>query len=155
MGRNLSKFIDGVRLNGELVLSDPALPFLPIAILERGIYKPFYKGYRAAFQTIFDVLNKEPTSHTEDGLPTVERLRVEFASGALDGRYDLDAVQYFAEQGGSIRYALDYVLHRALWESPTPLGDGSFDLKWDEPCSTPIATPMVSPVLSVDRQCWY
>lgn len=142
MARNMTKFVDGERLDGEHVLSDPALPFLPIAILERGIHKPFYIGYRAAFRTIFDVLDKSPTGRTEDGLPTVQRLRAEFASGALDGRYDLDAVQFFAERGGSVRYALDYVLHRALWESPTPLGDGSFEKSW-ESSGTPFGAALV------------
>ncbi|KAJ3544318.1 hypothetical protein NM688_g5758 [Phlebia brevispora] len=140
MRRNLLNFSDGIRLDGELVLTDPALPFLPIGILERGIYRPFYVGYRAAFQVVYDVLSRSSGS---DMLPTVQRLRVELANGALDGRYDLGAVQFFAERGGSIRYALDYIIHRALWESPTPLGDGSFDAKWDDDVSSPFVTPMV------------
>ena len=141
MHSGLSKFANGQRLDGESVLTDRPLTFLPIPVLEKGIYKLFYIGYRAAFQAMIDILSQSGP----ESVPTVQRLRIEFANGARDGRYPLDAVQYFAESGGSVRYALDYVIHQALWESPTPLGDGSFDKLWDEPLSPPLTTPMVRP----------
>ena len=145
MRSNLTQFVDGDRLDGELVLMDMPLLFLPMPLLDRGIYKAFYVGYIAAFQTILDVLSQEGSA----SLPTVERLRVGLADGALHGRYNLGAVQYFAECGGSVRYALDFIIHQALWESPTPLGDGSFDKKWDEPLSPPLVNVMVSQPLRV------
>ena len=139
MHAGLSKFAYGARLDGELVITDRPLTFLPIPVLEKGIYKLFYIGYRATFQAIIDILSLSGP----ESLPTVQRLRLELANGARDGRYPIEAVQYFAESGGSVRYALDYVVHQALWESPTPLGDGSFDKLWDESRSPPLTTPMV------------
>lgn len=140
MRLNLANFTDGNRLEEEAMLSDPVLPFLPSPLTERGVYKPFYVGFRASFQAIADVLNQTGP----DSVPTVQRLRLELADGARAGRYDLGGVEFFAERGGSAKYALEHVIHQALWESPTPLGDGSFDKKWDEPLQKPFALARVS-----------
>ena len=140
MEENLDRFVNGEGLDGELILTDPALPFLPMSILQRGIYKPFYIGYRAAFQAIVEVLSRSGPS----SLPTLQRIRIELADGANEGRYDLNAVQDFAMNGGSVTYALDFIIHQALWESPPPLGDGVFDKKWNEPLESPFVNSMVS-----------
>jgi hypothetical protein len=144
----LDIFVDGQPLDGETLLADTPLQFIPEAVLRGGIYKLFYVGYRFAFHVIRRLLN-DP-----EAVPTVQRLRQELAQGARTGKYDRTAVEYFLERGGSIKYALDMVVHLAACLSRSPLGDGSFDRKWDEMLPSPeprvsvqkgIISPFVSP----------
>ena len=112
-------------MDAEAASEDPFLDFLPPQIVAQGVYKLFYLGYRAAFHLIRTMLS------IPEAAPTASTLRVEFVQGARDGRYSYTAVESFIGHGGSVKYALDYVIHQALWTSPMPLGDGSFDRKWD------------------------
>lgn len=124
-------------LDTEAAADDPFLAFMPSHIVAQGIRRQFYLGYRAAFQTIRTMLG------IPEATPTASTLRVEFVQGAHDGKYSYAAVEHFIERGGSIRYALDYVIHQALWKGPVPLGDGSFDRKWD--AMLPYPDPRRSP----------
>jgi hypothetical protein len=121
----LDDFVEGEPLDGEAASEDPFLAFLPPQMVSQGILKPFYLGYRSAFHVIRKILS------IPDAAPTVAILRAELASGAREAQYNHVAVEHFVARGGSIEYALDYVVHQALWTSPVPLGDGSFDRKWD------------------------
>lgn len=109
----------------EAASEDPFLAFLPPQIVAQGIHRLFYRGYRASFHLIRTMLS------IPEAAPTASTLRVQLVQGAQDGKYSYAAVENFIECGGSIKYALDYVIHQALWTSPMPLGDGSFDRKWD------------------------
>ena len=138
----LDSFVDGQPLDSTTILDDTPLQFIPFAILQHGVYKPFYIGYRSAFHAIREVLSDA------NAVPTVSILRQELAQGARGGKYDRTAVEYFLERGGSIKYALDMVIHLAACLSRTPLGDGTFDQKWDEPLSSqdPGASPAITSV---------
>ncbi|GJE99346.1 hypothetical protein PsYK624_156000 [Phanerochaete sordida] len=144
MGPKLDSFFDGQPLDSTTILEDTPLQFIPISILQFGVYKPFYVGYRSAFHAIRDLLG-DPSA-----VPTVPILRQELAQGARGGKYDRTSVEYFLERGGSIKYALDMTVHLAACLSRTPLGDGSFDVKWDEPLpplgspGAPAASPRLS-----------
>ena len=143
----LDNFIEGQPLESTALLEDTPLQFIPVAVLQQGLYKPFYIGYRSAFHAIRCFLTDL------EAVPTVASLRQALALGARGGRYDSTAVEYFLERGGSVKYALDMVLHLAACLSGTPLGDGSFDARWDDVpavLSTP-ASPrasLVSPLSS-------
>ncbi len=120
---------------------DRTLSFLPSTILEQGICEQFYVGYRAAFKTIYTLLGEV------ESLPTVQNIRLQLARNCADNQQERRAVKVFAERGGCVVYALDHVVHQALWKSPTPLGDGSFDQEWD--VSKP---PLASTVSSCGRK---
>lgn len=122
----LDKFTAGQPLDSTTLLEDTPLQFIPLPVLQLGVYKPFYIGYRCSFHAIRCVLSNTET------VPTVQRLRQELALGARSGKYERTSVEYFLERGGSIKYALDMVVHLAACLSRTPFGDGSFDDKWDE-----------------------
>ena len=131
----LGRFIDGQPLDNHTLLEDTTLQFIPISILQQGIYKPFYAGYRAAFHAIRRFLT-DPNA-----VPSVQRLRQELALGARTGVYESTPVEYFLERGGSVKYALDMVVHLAACLSTTHLGDGSFDRKWDTMTFAPETQP--------------
>lgn len=135
MNNRLDDFIDGQPLDEEAASEDPFLAFIPAHIVAQGVHKPFYQGYKAAFHVVRTMLG------ISEAVPTAGTLRIELAEGAREGRYNYGAVEHFIERGGSIRFALDYVIHQALWKSPTPLGDGSFDRKWDAPLPFPDPRP--------------
>lgn len=136
----LDSFVEGQPLEGTVLLEDTTLQFIPVAALQQGMYKPFYVGYRCAFHAIRCFL-----ADTE-AVPTVASLRQALALGARGGRYDSAAVEYFLERGGSVKYALDMVLHLAACLSRTPLGDGTFDARWDDALAAPDtpASPMAN-----------
>lgn len=135
----LDDFVEREPLNEEAISDDPFLPFLPATIVEQGVYKLFYLGYRAAFHVILDTLS------INDAAPTISTLQTELMEGSRSGRYNYSAVALFLERGGNVKHALDYVIHQALWKSPTPLGDGSFDQKWDAQLPYPDPRPTSSP----------
>lgn len=133
----LDNFQEGRPLDSTSLAEDTPLQFIPAHILAQGIYKPFYVGYRAAFHAVRVALS------SAEGVPTIPQLRLELSGGARSGRYDIEAVDYFLERGGSVKHALDMVIHLAACLSCTAHGDGSFDRKWDE---MPVAEGKVSPV---------
>lgn len=135
----LDDFVDQEPLDAEAAADDPYLAFLPPHIMQQGIYKLFYIAYRSAFHAIRTLLS------ISEAAPTASNLRTHLAEGAREGRYSYAAYEFFLERGGSVKYALDYVIHKALWTSPTPLGDGSFDHNWDSALPFPDPRPAAPP----------
>ncbi|KAI0092336.1 hypothetical protein BDY19DRAFT_991048 [Irpex rosettiformis] len=131
-------------LDAEAASDDPFLSFIPPHIVAQGIRRQFYLGYRAAFHIIRTMIG------IPEATPTASKLRVDFVQGAHDGKYNYAAVEHFIERGGSVKYALDYVVHQALWTSPMPLGDGSFDQKWN--ATLPYPDPRDVTLSKVERQ---
>lgn len=127
----LDDFVGSEPLNAEVVSDDPFLPFLPPELVQQGVCKTLYLGYRTAFHAIRAMLTVSDTA------PTANTLHMELAEGVRKGRYNHFAVERFLEKGGEVKHALDYAIHEALWTSPTPIGDGSFDQKWDAPLPFP------------------
>lgn len=136
----LDLFDDGRSLDDAALKEDTPLSFIPEETTAQGVNKIFYVAYRSAFHAIRCFLS-EP-----DTVPTIEKLRIYFVQGAKDGQYSLPGIEYFAKRGGSIKHAMDMVIHLSACLSRTSFGDGSFDNIWDEPL--PIPSPQSSPVES-------
>ncbi|RPD65375.1 hypothetical protein L226DRAFT_480019 [Lentinus tigrinus ALCF2SS1-7] len=90
----------------------PGIDYLPEDVQETRITKTFYGGYEAVVRAIADVLERPGLP----GLPLPENVR---------SVQRLQMFDFVDRRGGKMEYALDYVVHGAMEQSP--LGDSTFD----------------------------
>ncbi|KAI0330692.1 hypothetical protein GY45DRAFT_733716 [Cubamyces sp. BRFM 1775] len=98
-------------MGSESFTSDLAILRLPEDLREGRITKSFYLDYAAVVRAIASVLRRPGAA----GLPTAANVE-----SALRGQ----GARFFS-QGGRVEYAVDYVLHCAMEQSP--YGDGTWD----------------------------
>ncbi|OCH84343.1 hypothetical protein OBBRIDRAFT_829532 [Obba rivulosa] len=117
-------FVSYASLQPDLVLHDLPLRFVDTNIRAAGVFKSFYTGYRQMFLEIAWLLRNQPGI-----VPTEEAVKARLAHGSR--RYRVDFKQkycdFFFAHGGSVRDALQCLLHEARRTSKWPFGDGTFE----------------------------